>query len=323
MNKYLPRLDIDLPLDQSLGISLEQLNAKNSIKSNVLQKHQVLRQQLYRPGQTMSANTSTNILNGNHDGMAEKQGEFNSMKHVLLPIFIVAIIFFDFLVLLYRFTWLKQVFRRAKLGAEQKIPTDHVAKRIHFALTGHEPDCPYESLDNPYQYYIENKDDFWIGNEDKYNKFIAASPKSKEDILKEIWTQKKRAKNSGISKQDERSFFLLNILRALKFVYKNLIAPFSWRFVLVGVFVIIIVVAIKTTHDLVTLDTATFLMDTRSTIPQFHRQIALSNQLLADLHTQTNMFLQEFQSSIRSEVVSGNSLLWNIVQEQVCKTFIL
>lgn len=249
--------------------------------------------------------------------MASKALLMSSMKDVLFPVFICVFIVMDIFLFLYRFTWLHQMFQKAKLGAEEKIPTDSVAKKIHFTLTGHESSHPYDPLDNPYHYYIENKEDIWNGKNDLYLKFCGASPKSKEDILLEIWNHKKRQKQTGTGNSDEDCFCVYSVVRLIKLMYKHLISPILWRFVLVGAFVLIICIVIKASNDLITLDTATFLMDTRSTMPQFHRQIEVTNTMLSNLHQYTNDFLVDFQSMVDTEIKFGNNLLKDIASQQV------
>ncbi|XP_033759585.1 LOW QUALITY PROTEIN: uncharacterized protein LOC117341832 [Pecten maximus] len=318
LQRSLPNVEIDIPLDKDVGVIAKSPSDWTTIKSQVYQKHMVLRQQtFYRGGKgTGSVNGSLNTHKAVDEQAASKANLMSSMKGILLPVFICVFIIMDIFLLLYRFTWLRQMFQKAKLGAEEKIPTDSVAKKIHFMLTGHESNHPYDPLDNPYHYYIENKEDIWNGKNDLYLKFCRASPKSKEDILLEIWNHKKRQKQTGTAASEEECFFVFTLIRLLKLLYKHLISPILWRFVLVGSFVLIICILIKASNDLVTLETATFLMDTRSTLPQFHRQIEVTNNLLSDLHLYTNDFIQDFQSMVDLEVKFGNQLLKDIASQQ-------
>lgn len=238
------------------------------------------------------------------------------MKTILFPVFICVFMFMDFLLLLYRFTWLKQMFRKAKRGIEEKVAMDSVAGKIYFILTGVNAERK-ENVKERHFSYSDSKDP----NERKSDllQYFQGSSKGKEQVLQQIYSQKRRDKprptSINLSQGKKQSNVMLKAFA--DFVYKHLISPLLWRIVLVGAFILIISLVTMTTNDLVTIETATFLMDTKSILPQLHRQIEISNTLLSDFAVLSNEMLAEFQTKTFVEVNEINSLLGHTVQRHV------
>lgn len=252
------------------------------------------------------------------DSMDTKAKMIDRMRDILLPVFICFFISMDVLMLSYRFVWLSKTLKKAKNGMDIKVPTDHVAERIQFWQTGNN-NRKYEnaSLENPYDFYSENKDDVFYNKNEPIQLYANTAQKSKQEILRDIWTKKLKEKRRSYNEKEPDSAVLRNALKALSFLYKHLIAPILWRFVLVGAFILVICLVTKATSDLVSIKTATFLIDTKSIIPQLHRQVDITNRLLTDVTSDLNSILKEYKLIVDSEVLAINSFLTNTVAAQV------
>lgn len=290
---------------------------------NYVQLHSILYQDTIYKDKMNAINNSYKLTTGQASSWSssDRATLLNQMRILFIPVFIVVFLFMDVLLLSYRFSWLRQVFTKARLGMEEKIPTDHVASKIHFTLTGNDITRSDNVLDNPYSYYVENKEGIVAGKSELYLLYCRASPRSKEDILKEIWHHKMRQKQKSNPKVDNNTLTYF-VIRLLKYIYKHVISPILWRFVLVGIFVLIICLVTKATSDIVTIETATFLVDTSSILPQVHRQISITNNALSDLARELNNQLSVYKSLLDHKVSHINSFLQDTLTQQVRQMYL-
>lgn len=310
LSSSLPKLNSNVKLslsdDDLLVNSLEDLtNQLTSYNFHILEN-----ELNFQPSAQHQNSSSSQEKTKSHTSTASL---IEKMRTILFPVFICVFLFMDFLLLLYRFTWLKQMFRKAKRGIEEKVAMDSVAGKIYFILTG----VNAEKCEGPRERhfsYSDSKDPYERKNDLLH--YFQGSSKGREQVLQQIYSQKRRDKprptSIHIVQGKAESYVLLKAIA--DFVYKHLISPLLWRIVLVGAFILIISLVTMTTNDLVTIETATFLMDTKSILPQLHRQIEISNALLNDFAVLSNEMLGEFQSKTFMEVNEINSLLEHTVQ---------
>lgn len=304
-----------------LQISPETVLLKKDPEVPVNFKSEV-RSQVLETGETLWVHTNSSSdgkSNGPQDDkMMSKAKMISQMKQIILPVFICLFIIMDAFMLGYRFVWLWKILRKAKMGVDIKVPTDHVAEKIQFWQTGcNNRKLEHASKENPYNFYAENKEDMWSGKNDPIQLYANTAQKSKQEILREIWNKKQKEKRISYTESTPHSFIAKTIFTLSTFLYKHLIAPILWRFVLVGAFVLVICLVTKATSDLVSIETATFLIDTKSIIPQLHRQVDITNSLLIDVTSDLNIILKEHKSLVDSEVASINHFLTSTINAQV------
>ncbi|CAG2251889.1 unnamed protein product [Mytilus edulis] len=303
-----------------LQISPETVLLKKDPEVPVNFKSEV-RSQVLETGETLWVHTNSSSdgkSNGPQDDkMMSKAKMISQMKQIILPVFICLFIIMDAFMLGYRFVWLWKILRKAKMGVDIKVPTDHVAEKIQFWQTGcNNRKLEHASKENPYNFYAENKEDMWSGKNDPIQLYANTAQKSKQEILREIWNKKQKEKRISYTESTPHSFIAKTIFTLSTFLYKHLIAPILWRFVLVGAFVLVICLVTKATSDLVSIETATFLIDTKSIIPQLHRQVDITNSLLIDVTSDLNIILKEHKSLVDSEVASINHFLTSTINAQ-------
>ncbi|XP_061171343.1 uncharacterized protein LOC133180906 [Saccostrea echinata] len=312
LSSSLPALDSNLKLslsdDDLLVNSIEEL-------TNQLTSHNfhILENELnFMPSMVNQHNFSSSNQ-ARRDSYSSTASLIEKMKSILFPVFICVFLFMDVLLLLYRFTWLRQMFRKAKMGIEEKVAMDSVAGKIYFILTG----IDAEKRDKPRERHFSYSDskDIYERKNDLLQYFQGGSPKGKEHMLQQIYSQKRSKQRTTMPAVQEKVDSYTMVKKVARFVYKHLISPLLWRIVLVGAFILIISLVTMTTNDLVTIDTATFLMDTKSILPQLHRQIEISNNLLSDFAVLSNEMLTDFQTKTFMEVNDINFLLGHTVQK--------
>ena len=318
MKKTLPSLNGALVLDD-LPSSLKESTTKDPTNRETAFGFQVLEQDrtMYFGPNSKHNSSNSSDSRAMKDIIQTKASMINNMREILFPVFICVFVLMDILMLAYRFTWLLAMFRKAKAGVEEKVATDPVAGKILFTLTGNDAVKISKPAEKQFNHIMDIKSDVFAGKSELYLMYIRASQKSKEEMLRELWTHKQRQKHKTSPSTSEAPTFSSKLYLCLKFLYKHLISPIFWRFVLVGAFVLVICLIIKATNDLVTMETATFLMDTKSIFPQLHRQTEITNSLLEDFLVYSNKLLREFKHSVDLDLYGVNSVLQSSLQQQV------
>lgn len=106
------------------------------------------------------------------------------MRIILFLVFICVFLFMDFFLLLYRFIWLKQMFRKVKRGVEEKVVMDLVVGKIYFILIGVSAEkC--EGFRERYFSYSDSKDFNERKNDFLY--YFQGFFKGKEQVLQQIY----------------------------------------------------------------------------------------------------------------------------------------
>ncbi|KAL5005323.1 hypothetical protein ScPMuIL_018779 [Solemya velum] len=239
----------------------------------------------------------------------------SDIRTVLYPVFICIFLALDILLLTYRFTWLRQTVSSAKSGFEKKIPLDSVATKTLFLLAGQSPSKGRNQFDHPYAYYMENKEDLWADHHELYQRYCQVSPKSKEDILREIWNYKKKQKEKKNENKKKSFIQCLDIL--FRVIYRFFISRSTWRFILVGTLILFLCLICKIADDLLTIETVTFLMDTESIFPQLQKQTSIMNRQLSEYDKSINLYLHHYRSAIDSEISFTNSVLQEVAEKQM------
>lgn len=267
---------------------------------------------------TYQSDSPSQSSNGTEQHTWSKQYVISDIRTVLYPVFICIFLALDVLLLAYRFTWLRQTVISAKSGFEKKIPLDSVAMQTLFLLSGQAPSKSKNQFDHPYAYYMENKEDHWADHHELYQRYCQVSPKSKEDILREIWNYKKKQKEKKNENTGKSFIQCVEIL--LKSVYRLVISRSTWRFVLVATLILFLCLICKIADDLITIETVTFLMDTDSIFPQLQKQTSIMNRQLSDYDKSINLYLHHYRSAIDSEIHFTNSILQEVSEKQVSLT---
>lgn len=306
-----------LPTDlqpSSMDASMPKLNSFMSVQQHTKYGYQVLDAPESKWILPNFSDTNEHITEPISEKINSKAEMLSRMKEITLPVFVSLFVFIDLLLLSYRLVWFFKIRQKSKLGIDVKVPTDHVAEKIQFWQTGNNNRKLEMDSEKPYNFYAENKEDIWSGKNDPIQLYANTAQKSKQEILREIWNKKQKQKRRSYTETENHSLMFKTVYSISALLYKHLIAPILWRFVLVGAFILVICLVTKATSDIVSIETATFLIDTKSIIPQLNRQVDITNSLLVDVTSDLNSILREHKSLVDSEVAAVNSFLTDSVQ---------
>ena len=254
---------------------------------------------------------------------AKSDKDRSSIKSIIYPLFIGVFFLLDAFLLIYRFSWMARCVKLFKKGIEQRVPFDSITRKIHFILTGKDIPKEGENLEYPYDCALEalnRNEDIWGDNKEKY--FIYCQPstsaKSREDILKEIFKDRQSDKPK-IEKQvtPQTCCCVHFIVKGLQLLYRMFISPIFWRFVLICGFVLLLCLVTKATNDLVTMESAMFLLDTDAVWPVMARQKVLTNQVISRQGVFLNSFLENYKNFVDVEIQILNSIVIAGTKNQV------
>ena len=266
------------------------------------------------------------VLKQNTDNQTSKENakskkDGSDIKSIIYPLFIGVFFLLDAFLLIYRFSWLARCVKMFKKGIEQRVPFDSITRKIHFILTGKDIPKEGENLEYPYNCALEalnKKENIWGDNIDKYFIYCQSSAKSREDILKEIFKDRQGDKPK-IDKQVEpqKCCCVHFIVKGLQLLYRMFISPILWRFVLICGFVLLLCLVTKVTNDLVTMESAMFLLDTDAVWPVMARQESLTNQVISRQGLFLNSFLENYKNFVDVEIQILNSIIIAGTKNQV------
>lgn len=257
------------------------------------------------------------------DAESETKGDNSAEYHVsdikgfIYPVFICVFLVLDAFLIVYRLSWLTHCWKLFTTGLEERIPYDSMTRKIFFILTGKEVPRPEDSLDHPYDYYMHNKENIWEDNTEMYFLYCNSSAKHKEDILRDIFAHRQRQNPKPEKKEEKTNCCRDNACKLLKCTYRLFISPVFWRLVLICGFLLILCLVAKATNDLVTVESAMFLLDTDAMIPVLKRQNQMTNAVIMQYGSYLNEFLNGYKMSIDGEVQLINNLLVNVAERQV------
>ena len=247
--------------------------------------------------------------------------EISNFKGLLYGLFLGVFFVLDVLLLIYRFSWLVKCVKMFKKGIDQRVPFDSITRKIHFILTGKEVPKVGENLEYPYDCALDalnKKENIWGDNTELYFMYCQASAKSREDILKEIFHDRQQDKPKiEKSVERQRCCCIHYFIKCIKLLYRMFISPIFWRFVSICGFVLLLCLVTKVTHDLVTVESAMFLLDTDAVWPVLARQEAITNEIIAQQGLPLNNFIENYKNILDAEIQMLNSIMIEATKNQV------
>ena len=255
------------------------------------------------------------------ENLKSEKNEVSSIKSIIYPLFIGVFFLLDAFLLIYRFSWMVRCIKFFKKGIEQRVPFDTITRKIHFILTGKVIPKEGENLEYPYDCALEalnKRENIWGDNIDKYFIYCQSSAKSREDILKEIFKDRQIDKPK-IEKQTkpQKCCCIHFLIKGLQLLYRMFISPIFWRFVLICGFVLLLCLVTKATNDLITMESAMFLLDTDAVWPVMARQEVVTNQAISRQGTYLNSFLENYKNFVDIEIQILNSIMIAGTKNQV------
>ena len=276
--------------------------------------------------EAMQKNRKNYNIKGNETkGVNSKSGSVSSIKSIIYPLFVGVFFILDGFLLIYRFSWMVKCVKNFKKGIEQRVPFDSITRKIHFVLTGKDVPKVGENLEFPYDCAMEalkRKEDIWGDNTDKYFIYCQASAKSREDILREIFKEKEQEKPKIEQEKSPYQCCCIHcFVKGGQLLYRMFISPIFWRFALICGFVLLLCLVTKATNDIVTMESAMFLLDTDAVWPVLARQEVVTNQVIFQQGLYLNSFLEKYKDFVDTEIQILNSILIAGTEKQVRTLF--
>ncbi|KAL3848201.1 hypothetical protein ACJMK2_019075, partial [Sinanodonta woodiana] len=248
------------------------------------------------------------------------ENTIRNMKQILYPVVIGVFIFLDIFLLAFRFSWALKYLQQFKKGIKESVPTDSITSKIHFILTGIDYKKTDDPFIHPYEFYKENMEELWGEKNELYFLYCQASQRSKEDILREIWSRNHSVKPKTSIVEKKSNCTSTNLTECLKtsmmHLYRLLISRLFWRFILICAFLLFLCIVTKAIDDLVTLEMASFLTDTEAMLKILKRQSEMTNSVIVQYSDHVNKFLREYQTDLDMDLDSLNSILQEVLTEQ-------
>lgn len=253
-------------------------------------------------------------------GDEKEENILSNIRGIAYPLFIGVFVIFDCFLLLYRFSWLHKSYRTFKRGIEERVPYNGVTKTVLFILTGKDIPLPKDNWDEMNDYNLLTKEkDFW-DDPRMYFIYCQSNVEQKHKILQEQFKKKQRQNPRGADGKRKMGFYDTYVVKIVKIIYRVFRSPVFWRFVLVCGFVLLLCLVTKFTNDLVTMDTAMFLLDTDALVPILERQSDMSGEMIQQHGDYLNALLKGYKVNLDAEVQTLNSMLVSVAERQVSKT---
>ncbi|KAL3847452.1 hypothetical protein ACJMK2_018358 [Sinanodonta woodiana] len=245
----------------------------------------------------------------------------NSMKQILYTVVIGVFVFLDTFVLANRFFWALHCLQQFKKGIRNNIPTDSITRQILFILTGIGYEKPDHTSADSYQLYNEKMAEFWGKNHELYIFYCQSSPESQKDILLQMRSHKQSMKaDVPIVKKTTHwaaKSFTERLQKYTIYLYRLLISRFFWKFTSISAFYLFLCFVARGTDDLVTLEMASFLIDTDTMLNMLKSQNRIINSVIVQYCDHLNKFLREYQSYLDKDLDSITYLIQGFLTEQV------
>ncbi|XP_052217276.1 uncharacterized protein LOC127835070 isoform X3 [Dreissena polymorpha] len=270
----------------------------------------------YFSEQESSLRFNSEPANGNENTMAtEDDNSVLRIRSVILPLFVGVFVLLDICLLVYRSSWLIQSWYAFKHGLDDRIPCDTLTKKLHFILTGKDIPKPENVWEDGYDHIRRMKDkNFWGGDSRKYFEYCRGSDQERKDILNELCAKSQQL--APVNNMSNKGCFHIYGLKVLKHSYSLFMSVVFWRLVLMCAFVLLLCLIAKVTHDLVTMESAIFLLDIDAMQPLLDRQSDISLQVVEQFVEYLNEFLVVYKNSIDGEVQTINNILVQVAERQ-------
>lgn len=246
----------------------------------------------------------------NEDDEVKSSDELDVMVYVLIGLFLLS----DVLLFIYRMSWMMAQVHASKEGYEDRIPTDIVSQRILAIQTGYDLNRMQEMYE-PYSYYLENKENMMAseekGSESEYNTYFCQSyPKSKDDILREIMTQKIMNSvqpaedtvgvNKGKTSRGVCDFVIVQeSISCCRWIMRTFMLHFVWRFAITAVVVMLLCFVAYVVDFCLTIDVLQAVVGGQSAVQDFVLQVKHTEHIISIMHTEllSVLFAIHFYSS--------------------------
>jgi len=255
---------------------------------------------------------------------SEDSDTLMNLQGVIYPVFMTVFLILDLCLLIYRFSWMVKSIHSFKNGLENRVPCNSITRKIHFILTGKDIPKLDTNWEDPYDQFkmLSQKKNFWSDRK-TYFLYWQSTPKKREEILNEIMAKERLANPRLDQSAENKNCCRTYAIRILKFFYSVFISAVFWRVVLLLGFLLILCLVAKATNDLVTMESAMFLLDTEAMVPILERQGAISADVVAGYGVYLRDFASEYKQHLDNEVQLINNILVSVAERQVFYMFCL
>ncbi|XP_052785111.1 uncharacterized protein LOC128220662 isoform X2 [Mya arenaria] len=246
----------------------------------------------------------------------ENKNTLTNIRGIIYPVFITVFLLLDMCLIAYRLSWMTKSIHYFKNGLEDRVPCNSITRKIYFILTGRDIPKPDTNFDDPYdQFKMMQKKNFWK-NRQTYFLYCQSPPRRREEILNEIMEKERLENPRQENPADKKNSCRLCGEKILKTLYGMFLSAVFWRLVLMCGFVLILCLVAKATNDLVTMESAMFLLDTNAMVPILERQYDISSDVVSQYGAYLNDFLTGYKRHLDGEVQLINNILISVAERQ-------
>ena len=302
------------------SLSLKSPAVLNIPKIAIKNSHTIRYKHLNLPRPKLKPDTNTEsspqrevthkIVNDQSDELTSADCEL--ALYGLIAVFVVL----DVFLWIYRLTWLYKEVQEALQGREVPIPTDNISRKVLKIQTGRHPPRVSESYDQQYNCITNTENMRWNSEHELYVYFCQSYPKSKEDILREIWSHKMNQKPKP-AKEKLQLWPIRNVLHCFWWVHQALLSKLFWRFVHSCMVVIVLCSLAFVLQFWLEEGSVEVLLGGEMLVSELRWQVAVVNKHLATSASHLNRLLDHLASFVHREVGLSNTFMYTAMQRQV------
>ncbi|XP_041349653.1 uncharacterized protein LOC121368937 isoform X3 [Gigantopelta aegis] len=310
---YVFSLFSSLDLRQPAHVEIPTITIKNS--HTIRYKHLILPRPKWKPTEKNTQRTNQREVTIKKTNEKDADLSLSSDCEIALYGLIAVFVLLDVFLWVYRFTWLYKEVQEALQGREEPIPTDNISRKVLKIQTGQHPPRVSESYDQQYNCIQNSENMRWNSDHELYVYFCQSYPKSKEDILREIWSHKMNQKPK-VSKEKFRLWPVKNILHCCWWIHRALLSKLLWRFTHSCVVVILLCYLVYLLQYWLDEGNVEVLLGADLLLLELQWQAAVVNRYLAASASHLNGLLDNLATFVHREVGESNTFMYATMQRQ-------
>ncbi|XP_067669849.1 uncharacterized protein [Haliotis asinina] len=236
--------------------------------------------------------------------------KLNYMLYISIALFLLM----DIFLWVFRLAWLYTQVQEANQGCEELIPQDEAARKVLETKTGQNPPRQFDALEHPY--VLSHNDN--VNQDNELNVYFCQSyPRSKEDILRDIWAQKLATKPKTSREKLEDIWMVQDILSCMCWLHRVCMSKLLWRFLYTAAVIIFVCCIMYIVDSWLCADNFQSLVGSDLLISELEWQAQTVNSHVSTVADVMNSILQELKVSVDHDVETTNMLLFHTWETQM------
>ncbi|XP_071116458.1 uncharacterized protein [Haliotis cracherodii] len=304
---------------ESLVPSFQSLIATNinSVQANSVPSIQVSNSSLQAYKYVVMKRTLDTPDKGHVDGKNRTTSSVETIDMKLNSILYIAMTLFllmDIFLWVFRLAWLYTQVQEANQGCEELIPQDEAARKVLETKTGQNPPRQFDALEHPY--VLSHNDN--VNQDNELNVYFCQSyPRSKEDILRDIWAQKLATKPKTSREKLEDIWMVQDIMACMCWLHRALMSKLLWRFLYTAAVILFVCCIMYVVDSWLCADNFHSLVGSDLLMSELEWQAQTVNSHVSTVADMMNTILQELKVSVDYDVETTNVLLFHTWETQM------